>query len=152
MMQERGYFKTGVGIIEIVGDIDGINAVNFVDKMLSKKIPVSLRDYCKQLLEYFDGKRKKFKINLHLAGTEFQKKVWRELIKIPYGATASYKEIASRIGHDKASRVVGNANHSNPIPIIIPCHRVICSDGKIGGYSSGVDIKNKLLLHEEKFK
>lgn len=99
----------------------------------------------KQLKEYFNGERKSFNIPLELKGTEFQKRVWNELIKIPYGDAASYKEIAEKIGSKKSYRAVGNANGKNPIPIIIPCHRVIISNGKLGGYTGGLEIKIKLL-------
>jgi methylated-DNA-[protein]-cysteine S-methyltransferase len=98
-----------------------------------------------QLDEYFCNKRKTFNVPLDIHGTEFQKKVWNELSKIPYGKTVSYKTIAERVGDLKSIRSVGKANGANPIPIIIPCHRVINSDGSIGGYSGGIKIKEKLL-------
>ena len=98
-----------------------------------------------QLHEYFAGVRKEFKIPFDIAGTEFQKKVWKELQKIPYGKTASYKKIAEKVGGSSYVRAVGRANSQNPIPIIIPCHRVINTNGKIGGYSLGISIKEKLL-------
>lgn len=99
----------------------------------------------KQLKEYFSGERKEFDIPLDLKGTEFQKRVWCELLNIPYGTTISYKELAIRVGGENKSRAVGQANSLNPVPIIIPCHRVINSGGKLGGYSCGVIIKEKLL-------
>ena len=98
-----------------------------------------------QLDEYFHNKRKIFNIPLDIQGTEFQKKVWHELLKSPFGKTVSYKTIAQRIGDIKSIRAVGGANGANPIPIIIPCHRVVNSDGTIGGYSGGIKIKEKLL-------
>ena len=88
---------------------------------------------------------RRFNLKLDLIGTKFQKLVWRELIKIPYGGTVTYADIARRVGRSKASRAVGRAVAENPIPIIIPCHRVISSDGSIGGYSFGVKIKEFLL-------
>jgi len=99
----------------------------------------------KQLKEYFAGERKEFDIPLDLRGTEFQKRVWCELMNIPYGTTISYKELAIKVGGENKSRAVGQANSLNPVPIIIPCHRVINTGGKIGGYSCGVIIKEKLL-------
>jgi len=105
----------------------------------------------KQLSEYLAGKRKKFDLKIDfkkLPGTPFQKRVWKELIKIPYGTVISYKELARRVGKPKAYRAVGNANGKNPIPVIIPCHRVIAADGSLGGYSSGLHIKKKLLKLE----
>ncbi len=98
-----------------------------------------------ELDEYFELKRKKFSVQLDETGTSFQKKVWKELRKIPYGETASYKEVAINLGNPKAVRAVGNANAANPIPIITPCHRVINTNGNIGGYSAGIKIKEKLL-------
>lgn len=98
-----------------------------------------------QLKEYFAGTRKKFDIPLDIEGTEFQKKVWKELQKIPYGKTISYKTLSEKIGNVKAIRAAGKANGQNPIPVIIPCHRVIGTDGSLTGYASGIDIKEKLL-------
>lgn len=106
----------------------------------------------RQLDEYFRGRRKKFDLPLRLRGTEFQKRVWRELLNIPYGETASYKDIAIRLGNPNAARAVGMANHNNPVAIIVPCHRVITADGRLGGYAGGVDLKKKLLILENKFK
>lgn len=105
-------------------------------------------DTKKQLQEYFQGERKKFDLPLVLEGSEFQKKVWSELSKIPFAKTISYKELAERIGNPKASRAVGGANGKNPICIIIPCHRVIAANKTIGGYSGGLPIKRKLLSIE----
>ncbi len=98
-----------------------------------------------QLQEYFSGKRKKFDFDLEIKGTEFQKKVWYELLKIPYGEVITYKELAKRVGNDKASRAVGNANNKNKIGIVIPCHRVIGSNHKLVGYAGGLDMKQFLI-------
>ncbi len=98
-----------------------------------------------ELKEYFNMQRTKFTSPLDIKGTKFQKKVWKELLKIPFGKIVSYKTIAKGIGNVKAVRAVGRANGANPVPIIIPCHRVIASDGQLGGYSAGVGIKEKLL-------
>jgi O-6-methylguanine DNA methyltransferase len=102
----------------------------------------------KELQEYFDGKRREFTIPLDLRGTEFQKKCWRALLKIPYGKTRSYAQIAKAVNCPQGFRAVGMANHDNPIPIIVPCHRVLNSDGKLGGYGGGLDVKRKLLEME----
>lgn len=102
-----------------------------------------------QLEEYFHGKRTRFDLPLHMEGTDFQKKVWNELQKIPYGKTCSYKEIALAIGNEKACRAVGSANNKNKIPIIIPCHRVIGANHKLVGYAGGLEIKKKLLELEQ---
>ncbi|NWF89976.1 MAG: methylated-DNA--[protein]-cysteine S-methyltransferase [Ignavibacteriaceae bacterium] len=98
-----------------------------------------------ELKEYFNGERKKFNVPLDIEGTEFQKKVWNELMKIPYGKLKTYKEVAIRIGNKNAVRAIGRANSTNHIPIIIPCHRVIASNGSLGGYSGGISLKEKLL-------
>jgi O-6-methylguanine DNA methyltransferase len=99
-----------------------------------------------QLNEYFGGKRKDFDLPLNLEGTDFQKNVWNELLKIPYGATISYKTLSERVkGNPNASRAVGNANGKNPVAIIVPCHRVVAHDGSLGGYSLGLEMKKKLL-------
>jgi len=104
----------------------------------------------KQLKEYFNRERKEFDVPLDLRGTDFQKGVWKELSKIPYGKTISYKELAIKLGGETKSRAVGQANALNPAPILVPCHRVINSDGKLGGYSCGLDVKEKLLELEGK--
>lgn len=104
----------------------------------------------KEIMEYLNGKRKSFDIKYEINGTEFQKKVWKELTNIPYGETRSYKEIAVAVGNPKASRAVGMANNKNPIAIIVPCHRVIGSDGKLVGYAGGLDMKKALLTLEKK--
>ena len=103
----------------------------------------------KQLDEYFAGKRKNFDIPIELNGTDFQIKVWKELLKIPYGETCTYLDIAKRVGNPNASRAVGMANNKNKIMIIVPCHRVIGSNKKLVGYAGGLDIKEKLLKLEK---
>lgn len=106
----------------------------------------------RQLIEYFEGKRTVFDLPLSPEGTEFQKKVWNVLKTIPYGETFSYKQVAEAAGNPKASRAVGMANNKNPIAIIIPCHRVIGSNGKLVGYAGGLSIKETLLGLEQKYK
>ena len=101
-----------------------------------------------QLTEYFDGARTQFDLELAPAGTPFQQRVWNALRAIPYGQVISYGELARRIGRPGAARAVGQANGANPIPVVIPCHRVIAADGTIGGFSSGLRIKRRLLAHE----
>ena len=102
----------------------------------------------KQINEYFDGKRQVFSIKLNPSGTEYQKKIWNELTKIKFGKTVSYKDIAAKTGNRNSSRAVGTANSKNPVPLIIPCHRVIGSSGKLTGFAHGLDIKQKLLDFE----
>lgn len=113
----------------------------------SKETPL-IREAIKQLNEYFQGKEKSFELPLAPAGTEFQKNVWNALLKIPYGDTCSYSDIAKAIGNPKGCRAIGLANGRNPIPIIIPCHRVIGKNGSLVGYTGGLDIKIKLLSIE----
>jgi methylated-DNA-[protein]-cysteine S-methyltransferase len=103
----------------------------------------------KQLTEYLDGKRKDFDLTLEATGTSFQKSVWRELAKIPYGQTYSYKKLAATLNNEKACRAVGSANGSNPLSIIVPCHRVISADGTLGGFAGGLEIKKTLLELEK---
>ncbi len=110
----------------------------------NNELPIFL-DTEVQLDEYFRGKRKKFSIPISLNGTEFQQKVWKKLQSIPFGKTISYQELAEKIGDKKKSRAVGAANGKNPIPIIVPCHRVIAKDGSLGGFGGGVPIKRYLL-------
>lgn len=99
----------------------------------------------RQLDEYFAGKRTDFTVPLDLRGTDFQLRCWNALIEIPYGKTCSYADLARKVGSPRGFRAVGMANHDNPIPIIVPCHRVITSDHKLGGYGGGLDVKEKLL-------
>ncbi len=149
-----------MGRLSIAATSTGIVAIEFDEKDFSSiatkmKLELSnstnplLENCIKQLNEFFAGKRHKFSMPLHLIGTEFQKKVWNALMTIPYGETISYKEESQRIGNVKAVRAVAQANGANPVPIIIPCHRVINADGSLGGYSSGTD-KKLYLLNLEK--
>jgi methylated-DNA-[protein]-cysteine S-methyltransferase len=105
-----------------------------------------------QLGEYFAGERFEFDLPLGATGTQFQRKVWSELCRIPYGATASYGELARRVGQPGAARAVGLANGSNPLPIVVPCHRVIGADGSLTGFGGGIERKRWLLVHEARFR
>jgi methylated-DNA-[protein]-cysteine S-methyltransferase len=107
------------------------------------------KEVLSQLKKYLEGKLRRFDCPLDFGGTPFEKKVWSELAKIPYGQTRSYKEIAKAIGHPKAFRAVGNANGKNPLPLIIPCHRVIESNGGLGGFGHGIKVKKQLLDFEK---
>jgi methylated-DNA-[protein]-cysteine S-methyltransferase len=147
----KAYYDSPIGILEITGTEQGITAVHFVEKKQNPdpSIPLPLKDCCKQLYEYFVGDRKDFSLKLQLEGTNFQKKVWNQLMKIPYGRMVSYKEVAAAVKNEKAVRAVGSANGRNNIAIIIPCHRVIASDGTLGGYGGGLWKKEWLLNHEK---
>lgn len=153
----RAYYKSPIGIIEIEGNEEGVTSLEFMDEYLnnlqqSNKIPDCMKESIVQLDEYFAGKRKKFTTKIVIDGTEFQKKVWNELIKVPYGTTATYKDIAAAVGNIKAVRAVGNTNRNNKIAIIIPCHRIIGSDGSLTGYAGGLHRKEWLIKHEQKYK
>ena len=111
------------------------------------ELPTVLKDTASQLDEYFAGERTEFDVPMELDGTDFQKDVWTELSRIPYGTTISYGELARRVGRPKGPRAVGQANGRNPIPIIVPCHRVLASNG-IGGYGGGLPMKRALLAVE----
>ena len=123
------------------------NSESFDISELNKISPEDpkVKNIFKQLREYFEGQRKEFDLPLEILGTDFQKKVWDELTKIPYGETISYGELANRLGDKNLMRAVAAANGANPIPIIIPCHRVIGADGSLTGYGGGLDVKQKLL-------
>jgi methylated-DNA-[protein]-cysteine S-methyltransferase len=109
-----------------------------------------VREAARQLDQYFAGKRKVFDVPLELSGTEFQERVWLTLAEIPYGETVSYAELARWVGRPLAFRAVGQANGANPVPIILPCHRVVAADGTIGGYGGGLDTKRQLLALESR--
>lgn len=144
------YYKSPLGTIKITGSDDGIQSLVFTEESAenSKEIPNFLKPCLQQLQEYFNGKRKDFDLKLHPKGTDFQISVWEELKKIPYGKTRSYMEQTQALGNLKAIRAVASANGKNPIGIIIPCHRVIGSDGSLTGYAGGIWRKKWLLEHE----
>ena len=136
-----------LGILKIAEDETGITEISFVKEKEEDHMENSryLSDAKTQLGEYFTGKRRSFDLPLSLHGTPFQLKVWQALCQIPYSETRSYKQLAIMIGNENAQRAVGMANHANRIAIVIPCHRVIQSDGKPGGYAYGVSCKEYLL-------
>lgn len=144
-------FDSPIGVLEIETNENSLLSVSIIDKKrkASKIIPLIARETYKQLNEYFKGTRTKFNLRILLEGTEFQKKVWNQLINIPYGQIETYRGIAENIGNIKASRAVGNANNKNKILIIVPCHRVIASSGKLNGYREGIEKKEWLLNHEK---
>lgn len=150
-MLKAYYYNTSIGRIGLVENGKAIVYLSFGDieiKDVTFKETKLLAGGYKELDEYLKGVRKDFDLPLEPQGTEFQQKVWKALLEIPYGETRSYKDIAERIGNSKASRAVGLANNRNPISIFIPCHRVIGSNGKLVGYGGGLDIKERLLSLE----
>lgn len=145
------FYKSPIGILKIICQNNELISLKIVEKQDVSTIDTELTKNIKnQLNEYFAGIRKTFDINTNPIGTDFQKLVWKELKKIPYGTTKSYSDIAYNIGHKNAQRAVGNACNKNPILIIIPCHRVITKNGNIGGFAYEKNTKQKLL--ETEFK
>lgn len=151
---ETCIIKSPLGFTKISGDENGIIAITILnsEEKITDIIPIELEDCVHQLNEYFEGKRTQFDLILNPEGTEFQKKVWDALQTIPYGKTCSYLELAQQFGDIKAIRAVANANGRNPLWIVIPCHRVIGSDGSLTGYAGGLYRKQWLLEHESPFK
>lgn len=151
---ESCIIKSPLGFTKITGDDEGIQSVTVLnsEEKITDIIPIELEDCVIQLQEYFEGSRKQFQLKLNLQGTNFQKKVWEQLKQIPYGKTQSYLELSKQLGDIKAIRAVANANGKNPIWIIIPCHRVIGSDGRLTGYAGGLHRKKWLLEHENPYK
>jgi len=147
---DKTHYESPVGWLEIKGDARGVTYLNFLDTKPDDTgtVPSSLKRCCQQVDEYFKGERMEFDLKLILHGTEFQKTVWNELAMIPFGKTVTYQDVARAIHNKKAMRAVGNANRKNPIAIIIPCHRVIGSDGNLVGFGGGLWRKKWLLDHE----
>lgn len=145
------YFKSPIGYIELVSSDSSVLKCIFVENKgeTSKNMPLIMIEALEQLENYFLGKLQVFNLSLNLLGTDFQVKVWNELQIIPLGQTITYKELANRIGNKNAIRAVGSANAKNPISIIVPCHRVIGSDGKLRGYGGGIEKKKWLIAFEE---
>ncbi|APZ46180.1 cysteine methyltransferase [Polaribacter reichenbachii] len=159
-MQEKQttYYKTPIGIAEIIGDENGIQSIKVLDdnsisvELLKTEIPEVLQDCVTQLEEYFKGERASFNLTVNPKGTPFQKKVWKALLDIPYGKTRTYLQQSKFLGDVKAIRAVATANGKNPLWIVIPCHRVIGSDGSLTGYADGIWRKKWLLAHENPVK
>ncbi len=148
------YYKTPIGTAKIEGTLEGISTISVVDEEIetSVNIPECLKDCVTQLDEYFQGKRTEFNLKLNPKGTEFQQKVWGALLKVPFGKIKTYLEQTKILGDVKAIRAVASANGKNPIWIVIPCHRIIGSDGSLTGYASGIWRKKWLLEHESPSK
>jgi methylated-DNA-[protein]-cysteine S-methyltransferase len=146
--------KSPLGYTKITGDVHGISSVTVLnsEENITDIIPLHLEDCAFQLQEYFQGMRKNFDLKLNPEGTDFQKKIWELLEQIPYGKTISYLDLSKQLGDIKAIRAVANANAKNPLWIVVPCHRVIGSDGSLTGYAGGLHRKEWLLNHESPFK
>ena len=149
------YYQSPVGQLKITGTELFISEVLFHDTSqktsgTKKNLPPMLIQCVEQLIQYFQGARRQFELPINQTGTAFQKEVWSELMQIPYGKTISYLELARRTGDTKATRAVANANGKNNVAIIIPCHRVIGTNGSLTGYGGGLPAKRWLLEHERK--
>lgn len=149
-LYDHAYLETPLGTAEIVGDDEGIISISISDKKekTDSEIPDSLMDCIEQLKEYFEGERQDFNLKLNPEGTDFQKGVWKELLTIPFGKTTTYLKQTLALGNEKAIRAVAAANGKNPISIIVPCHRVIGTNGSLTGYAGGLWRKKWLLEHE----
>ncbi len=154
------YYKSPLGDIALTANEQGLTALTFISSkktedykalLISKNYqnnPEKFTQVCQQLTEYFSGERKEFDLPLAATGTPFQQKVWQALCAIKQGETKTYAWLAKKINNEKAVRAVGSANGANPIALIVPCHRVIGSNGKLTGYAGGLALKAKLLMHE----
>lgn len=147
---DRMLCRSPIGPLTLYGTAEALTALDFGDtREEGRDLPSPLLEQaCRELEEYFQGARRRFSVPLAPAGTAFQRRVWDALLEIPYGETASYREIAAKTGAPKACRAVGGANHRNPLPIFIPCHRVVGSGGQLTGYAGGLEIKRALLALE----
>nr|WP_294774674.1 methylated-DNA--[protein]-cysteine S-methyltransferase [uncultured Flavobacterium sp.] len=146
---ETAYLKTPLGIAKIEGDENGIAVISILEEgEVSAVIPSVLEEAVNQLNDYFAGNRQDFDFKINPSGTEFQQKVWQELLNIPFGKTMSYLDLSKKMGDVKAIRAVASANGRNPLWIVVPCHRVIGTDGSLTGYAGGLWRKKWLLEHE----
>lgn len=146
----QAFIESPLGTLHLQGDQEGLQKVGVIEEksIATEEIPAVLMEATSQLKEYFNGTRLSFDLKLNPQGTTFQKKVWKELLNIPFGKTTTYIDMAKRLGDPKTIRAAASANGKNPIMIIIPCHRVIGSDGSLTGYASGLWRKQWLLDHE----
>ncbi len=150
---EIAYLQTPIGIAEFHGDENGLASVSVLDEIKPIGIiPEVLEDAVYQFREYFEGTRQQFDLKLNPSGTDFQLRVWDALLKIPFGKTISYLELSKQLGDVKAIRAVASANGKNPLWIVVPCHRVIGSNGDLTGYAGGLHRKKWLLEHESPAK
>ncbi|MGI9532761.1 methylated-DNA--[protein]-cysteine S-methyltransferase [Lutimonas sp.] len=147
---EYCFLKTPIGTAKIIGNDKGISEITVLDKDVqgTEVVPESLRNCFNQLSEYFNGDRQIFSLKLNPKGTDFQKKVWDELLLIPFGKRTTYMKQTLKLGNEKAIRAVASANGKNPLWIVVPCHRVVGTDGSLTGYAGGIWRKKWLLEHE----
>ena len=146
---DEAILHTPLGTARLQGGPAGVRSISIVDHMgVPETATPALEPACRQLREYFEGRRTRFELPLDLQGTDFQKSVWEALLEIPYGHTLSYMDLAKRLGDPKAIRAVAAANGQNPLWVVVPCHRVVGSDGSLTGYAGGLYRKKWLLNHE----
>ena len=146
---ETAFIESPLGIAKIVGDENGISIISILSEgEITTKIPKNLKECVSQLREYFDRKRHHFDFKINPQGTDFQQKVWQELLNIPFGKTMSYLDLAKKLGDPTVIRAAASANGKNPLWIVVPCHRVIGTDGSLTGYAGGLWRKKWLLEHE----
>ena len=156
---ETAFIKTPLGVAKIVGDENGIAVISILEEgdprvklesaeQITAETPSVLQESVQQLQEYFEGNRTDFDFKMNPSGTEFQQRVWQELQQIPFGKTMSYLDLSKKLGDVKAIRAVASANGKNPLWIVVPCHRVIGTDGSLTGYAGGLWRKKWLLEHE----
>lgn len=146
---ETAFIESPLGITKIVGDESGISEISVLSVgKITGEIPAQLQECVFQLQEYFNGQRNHFDFKLNPQGTDFQQRVWQELLNIPFGKTMSYLDLSKKLGDVKAIRAVASANGRNPLWIVVPCHRVIGTDGSLTGYAGGLWRKKWLLEHE----
>jgi methylated-DNA-[protein]-cysteine S-methyltransferase len=152
---DTAFYESPIGWVQIQGSETGISALDFVDPERAKalrgrpsRLPAPLAEALEQIDEYFRSVRTAFTVTLDLRGTDFQKAVWAKLLRVKFGQTTTYKGLAVAVGRPAATRAVGGANHRNPVSIIVPCHRVVGSDGRLTGYGGGLWRKDWLLRHE----
>lgn len=158
-MKNLFYYETEIGPIGIAEEEGRITDIFFKERESIKDIDGAvvketeqIKEAGRQIVEYLKGRRQEFDLPLEPRGTDFQKSAWNALLTIPYGEVRSYKQMAEQVGNPKACRAIGLANNRNPIAIVIPCHRVIGTNGKLVGYGGGLDIKEHLLALEEKYR
>ncbi len=155
-MKKYCFYTSPIGELLLVGSKGGLEEIRFPNKLKGTQPEPDwendshfFKETLDQLSQYFAGQLKVFTVQLNPSGTHFQKQVWQELEKVPFGQTVSYAEIAKRLNNPKACRAVGGANGKNPTPIIVPCHRIIGKDGSLTGFGGGLDVKDFLLQHEK---
>jgi len=145
-------FESPLGLVRVTGDDNGVSSISCIDvspsEPIATELPAPVEQAVVQLKDYFDGARQTFDFLLNPAGTAFQQSVWKALLEVPYGTTLSYLALSRRLGDEKAIRAVAAANGKNPLWIVVPCHRIIGSDGSLTGYAGGLWRKKWLLEHE----